>query len=359
LRAIKKVVKSLDQIKFYDNFSKGCQSCQQGKWLCIFLTYLCNANCAFCPSPLKNEDKIVTAFGDNPVKILECIEGRPFDAISFSGGDCLLVFDRLMDWLSYFKKNRPDTYYWAYTSGLAADESKMKKLSEAGLNEIRFNIAATNYNSPSILEKIATSTRIFEKVAVEIPSIPADYHQVAEILPFLESINVNYLNLHEYILETGDPRAKTTEADTFLLNKKTELKYDVFSLRNTEKIKKFCHKNNSKIQVNNCSLQKKENQMLHRRLTMGKIFKKEYEYLTPDGLLETYLIYPKKLENSQIKNLLDSEDDFEQLEKYFIHPDIYEKKAFKKSRGTVAKILLLPPLSVDSKRDPIDVKIIK
>lgn len=352
-------MKSLNQIKFFDNFSKGCQSCQRGKWLCVFLTYLCNANCAFCPSPFKNEDKIVSAFGDNPVKILESIEGKPFDAISFSGGDCLLVFDRLMAWLSYFKKNRPDVYYWAYTSGLAADESKMVKLAEAGLDEIRFNIAATNYNSPLILEKIAVSTRVFDKVAVEIPSIPADYHKVEEVLPFLDSINVNYLNLHEYLLEPGDPRTRTTKTEPFLLNKRTELKYDVFSLRNTERIKKFCDSKKLRIQVNNCSLQKKENQMLHRRLTMGKIFKKEYEHLTADGLLETYLIYPKNLEESQIKNFLDFGDDFEQLEKYFIHPGLYGKKTFENSKGTIAKFLLLPPLSVDSKREILDVKIIK
>ena len=352
-------MKPSDPVNFDDNFSKGCQSCQQGKWLCIFLTYICNANCSFCPSPFKNEDKIVTAFGDNPSKILGCLEGKPFDAISFSGGDCLLVFDRLMDWLSFFKRNRPDIYYWAYTNGLAADESKMTKLAEAGLDEIRFNIAATSYNSPLILERIAISTRIFDKVAVEIPSIPADYQKVTEVLPFLDSGNVNYLNLHEYLLEPEDPRAQTTETDFFLLNKKVELKYDVFSLRNTERIKRFCESKNFKIQVNNCSLQKKENQMLHRRLTMGKIFKKEYEHLTSDGLLETCLIYPKKLKDSRIKNFFDSEEEFEELYKYFIHPDACRKKTFENFEGSIAQLLLLPPLSVDSKRELLDVKRIK
>jgi len=352
-------VKIVNQSRFHDNFSKGCQSCQQGKWLCIFITYLCNANCTFCPSPFKNEDKIVSAFGENPERILESTEGRPFNAISFSGGDSLLVFDRLMDWLSYFRKNRPDIYYWAYTSGISADEDKMVNLARAGLDELRFNIAATNYSSSSILEKIQAATKIFKRVAVEIPSIPADYLKVTEVLPFLDRINVNYLNLHEYILVPEDPHSKKTTADTFILNKETELKYDVYSLGNTEKIKKFCRKNKLKIQVNNCSLQKKENQMLHRRLTMGKIFKKKYEHLTQEGLLETYFVHPLKLTSTEIQNLLKPEEDFEQLEKYFGHPDTYRKKGLRNSRGTIAKFSLLPPLSVDSKRILLDVKVIK
>ena len=352
-------VRDANQLEFRDNFSKGCQSCQQGKWLCIFLTYLCPANCSFCPSPFKNEDKIVSAFGDSPAEILEGIESGSFDAISFSGGDCLLVFDRLVDWLSYFRKNRPDIYYWAYTSGLPADENKMAKLARVGLNEIRFNVAAVNYNSNSILEKIAAATAIFEKVAVEIPSIPADYHKVVEILPFLDSCNVNYLNLHQYILVPGDPQSRTALADTFILNKETELKYDVLSLENTEKIKRFCRKNKLSIQINNCSLQKKENQMLHRRLVMGEIFRKDYEHLTPDGLLETFLVHPAKLAHSEIKDLLKPKQGFRQLERYLVHPDEYGKKGFRNSSGSVVKFFLLPPLSVDSQRVLLGAKVIK
>jgi hypothetical protein len=113
------------------------------------------------------------------------------------------------------------------------------------------------------------------------------------------------------------------------------------------------------MQVNNCSLQKKENQMLHRRLTMGKIFKKEYEHLTQEGLLETYFIHPLKLTSTEMQNLLKPEEGFEQLEKYFIHPDTYRKKGLRNSRGTIAKLSLLPPLSIDSKRILLDVKDIK
>ena len=148
-----------------DNYSRGCQLCQRGTWLCIFLTYLCNTDCAFCPAPYK-EDRIISPFGDDPDIILDYISRyKQFEGVSFSGGECFLVFERLYDWLSFFKKRIPDMYYWVYTNGVAVNNNKLEWLKRAGLDEIRFNIAATGYNSPHVLENISQAARIIENVA--------------------------------------------------------------------------------------------------------------------------------------------------------------------------------------------------
>jgi len=76
-------------------------------------------------------------------------------------------------------------------------------------------------------------------------------------------------------------------------------------------------------------------------------------------LLETYLVHPLKLTNTEIQDLLKPEEDFEQLEKYLIHPDTFRKKGLENSRGTIVKLSLLPPLSIDSKRILLGVKSIK
>ncbi len=333
--------------KLTDNNSRGCQLCQKGKWLCIYLTYLCNAKCVFCPAPFKQEDKIISAFGDSPEGIYQYLNSHNFEGISFSGGDCFLVFDRLMKWLSFFKKRCPDMYYWAYTNGLAADENKLNQLANAGLNEIRFNIAATNYNSPAILAKISLATELIKNVAVEIPSIPTDYHKLTNVLPYLDKINVKFLNLHEYILVPNDPYTKIANKNTFILNKEATLIYDKNSLQNTVKIKKFCKNQALKIQVNNCSLHKKEVQMLYRRLTMGEIFKREYDQLTQDGLLENYFIYPGKLTMQALQELIMANNN-NYLERYFVHPQAF-KKHMSNSSCTVAKLSFLPPLSKNEK----------
>ena len=351
-------MKASSRIKLDNDFSRGCRSCQQGRWLCIFLTYLCGADCSFCPAPFKHEDRIVSAFGDNPEKILQHLAGGYFNSISFSGGEVFLVFDRLVDWLTFFKGKRPDMYYWAYTSGLPADDDKMAELARIGLNEIRFNTAATGYDSPFILDKISAATRIFEKVAVEIPSIPADYQKVIDVLPALDHIGVDYLNLHEYILVDDDPQTSSTESGTFILNKNINLRYDIASRKNTKKIMDFCRKHRLRMKVNNCSLQKKENQMLHRRLVFGKIFRREYEHLTADGLLETCLIYPSRITFSQIKRSVQTQPGLAEAEKYFVNPAELSRAKARQPNGTSAKLTFLPPMGIDDKRAILYVKIL-
>jgi len=334
--------KKLPADDFKDNHSRGCQSCQQGRWLCIFLTYRCDAHCAFCPAPFKQEDKIISAFGDDPAIILRFLKQRPFTGISFSGGECFLVFDRLLQWLKYFKKNLPDLYYWAYTNGLSANEAKLQQLADSGLHEIRFNIAAAGYDAPQVLQNIQLATRLFDHVAIEIPSIPHDYQKMIALLPFFDSIHVHYLNLHEYILMPEDPHTKTATANTFIMNKKMKMTYDVRSLDNTEKIKQYCQEQQLSIKVNNCSLVKKENQMLHRRLMLGSIFKQDHEHLSEEGFLQTYFVHKNRLTNSEIRQNLNHHS-------HFVHPDVFQENLSENHR-TVAKLTFLPPMSHDGQR---------
>lgn len=342
---------------FNDNYSKGCQSCQEGKWLCIFLTYRCEANCYFCPAPFKGQDKIVTAFGNHPSTILSYLKNSAFKGISFSGGDCFLVFDRLLEWLKYFRAYLPNYYFWAYTSGMNATLQKLNLLAENGLNEIRFNIAATDYDAPHTLEMINYSTELFEHVAVEIPSIRNDYQKLVEVLPTLDQMNVEFLNLHEYILTPNNPNKSQTSIDRHVLNNTMALHYDRHSLENTERIKEFCAQHKLKIKVNNCSLHKKDAQMLARRLAMGKLFRQNHERLNENGYLETCFKYPAKLSLSELRNFIQMSDE-KQLEPFYISPDDIMLNQEKESQ-TIAKLWFLPPMSIHEKRLLFRIELLK
>lgn len=340
--------KRLSQKLFQDCYSNGCQACQNGRWLCIYLTYRCGAECVFCPTSYK--DKIVSAFGDDPQIILEYMNKSQFKGVSFSGGDCFLVFDKLIEWLTFFKKHRPDIYYWAYTNGLSVKEQQLKQLAACGLHELRFNIAATGYASPRILNILSTAVRLIDHVAVEIPSIPQDYEKLIAVLPRLDCMNVQYLNLHEYLLMPGDPYSKNAASGTFIFNKHSKIKYDAYSLQNTEKVKRFCKKNNLNLRINNCSLQKKENQMLHRRLVMGKLVKKTYERLTDEGLLQTVFTTPQKLNTLEVEALWQSKNGDRTFEHHFIHPEKASFYKCKKTAGTVVRLTFVPPMTLEKKR---------
>lgn len=305
---------------FTDNYSHGCKSCQKGKWLCIYLTYLCNANCPFCPAPMRDKDIINSSFGRNIQVILSYLNKFPFEGLSFSGGECFMVFDRMLNWLQFFKKEKPDIYYWAYTNGLDVKKSQMQDLKSAGLNELRFNIAACGYQDKKVLDTIAEAKNIFEHVAVEIPSIPEDYERFEAILPELESIGVDYLNLHEYILMPNDHNSLHAPKKDFVMNYEMKMQYHSESHENTERIKEFCNKKNMNIKINNCSLEKKEHQMLGRRITMGTLLREDHEKPTKDGFLETVYI-PGKDEQGVLNKPLEYQHiDPSQM----LHPDHYD-----------------------------------
>ncbi len=336
-------------MKYTDTFSRGCQSCQQGSWLCIFLTYLCNVQCSFCTSPYKGDDKIISAFGDDPSTILTFLNRGSFRGISFSGGECLLVFDRLIEWLSFFKSRFPDIYYWVYTNGLAVDEDKLGQLARAGLDEIRFNIAATDYDSSAILKKIEMAAKVIENVAIEIPSIPADYPKLIDVLPFLDRIRVKYLNLHEYILMPDDPQSETASAGTFILNHEMKVKYDAYSLQNTERVRRFCQEKKLGIRVNNCSLRKKEIQMSQRRIAMGNIVKRVYEQVTPEGFLKTYIVHPTISSITELRRVMNIKKSFDDFEEYYIHPEDFEKNDSHLT-GRAALLSFLPPMEIGGRK---------
>jgi|WetSurSiteA1Bulk_404760.scaffolds.fasta_scaffold02128_2 uncharacterized protein len=323
---------------FKDNYSKGCKACQNGKWLCIFLTYQCNAACTFCPAPFKNRDLINSALGNDPSTILGYLELYPFEGISFSGGECFIVYDRMLSWLDFFKKNQPQLYYWAYTNGIDIKKEQLVDLKNAGLNELRFNIAASGYNDPLVLESIADASEIFEHVTVEIPSIPDDFEKLIKTIPLLEKMRVDYLNLHEYLLVAGDPNSKNAPAGRFLMNLSMPMDYHQKSLLNTEKISSFCAENDFNIKINNCSLMKKEHQMYGRRITMGTLFKEDHEKLTKDGFLET-IFSPGRISDEVDENL----SNYHRADRsYFIHPDHFTKT------GSDAYLLkIMPKLGVN------------
>lgn len=180
----------------HNSVSKGCQLCGQGYWSCLFITGKCNAGCFYCPAPQHN-DELPSTQGltfKTPEAYAEYINHFKFKGVSFSGGEPLLFFDRT---LAYLKAVRamcdPNIYTWMYTNGILGDEEKFRLLAEAGLNEIRFDIGATNYS----LEKAGLAVRHIKTVTVEIPAVPEEKELLMSILPEMKVRGIKHLNLHQ------------------------------------------------------------------------------------------------------------------------------------------------------------------
>jgi pyruvate formate-lyase activating enzyme-like uncharacterized protein len=342
----------------FSELSKGCRLCQQGKWLCIYITYKCTAGCPFCPSPF-HDDRIFSSFGNNKENILEYLKIIDFGGISFSGGDPFLVFDRMYDWLIFFKKHLPKYYYWVYTNGLAVDEDKLEKLAIEGMDEIRFNIAATDYMSPTIWEKIKKARKNFSYVTIEIPSIKNDYRKLIEALDKAEEIGIDYLNLHDYILSAHELKTTREPVNEFLLNKTNVLRYLVSSVENTNKIAGLINSQDYHFHINHCSMEQKEGQMLQRRFKMRSVFnKKEIDTELDAGLVCNYYQFPGWFNDKMIEKILfdlDSDNKKESFIKLKHEIDNWtQKPGFK-----LVQVRYVPQMEVDGDKILVDWQVIK
>ncbi|MCZ4694555.1 radical SAM protein [Ancylomarina euxinus] len=185
-----------DTKPFYKQISKGCKLCGAGFWSCLFITGKCNANCFYCPTSQTHDDLPSTqglSF-ESASAYAEYVNHFKFKGVGFSGGEPFLVFDRVIDFLKKLRKKcSPDLYVWLYTNGILVDEIKLKKLAALGLNEIRFDIGATDFS----LDKVRMAKGIIENVTIEIPAIPEELERMKLLLPEMIKAGVSNLNLHQ------------------------------------------------------------------------------------------------------------------------------------------------------------------
>ena len=181
---------------FYKQISKGCELCGRGVWSCLFITGRCNAHCFYCPSQQLNDEQPTSQGLTFPTasSYAEYVSHFKFEGVSFSGGEPLLLPDRVLDYLLEIRKICPsDLYIWMYTNGIPGNREIFQKLAESGLNEIRFDIGATGYG----LEKIQAARGLTENITIEIPAVPEEKERIKRLLPEMVRLGVTNLNLHQ------------------------------------------------------------------------------------------------------------------------------------------------------------------
>jgi pyruvate formate-lyase activating enzyme-like uncharacterized protein len=285
--------------------SPGCAACKAGTWDCIFITSRCNLNCAFCYSPLNvPEGSPASVFGPTPQEITQNHARTHITGVSFSGGEPFLEPHKLMEWVDWFKKHRPDQYTWVYTNGLLAETSLLKELGRLGLDEIRFDTAATGYTHPTVLRNMAAAAESIPNVTVEIPAIPTDAERLFVSWPILCNCGVRYLNLHELIYEPGslswEMPGNRLEA---ILPDGHRTCVHPGSRSLTLAVIKRVAEENLPLAVNDCSLQSKLLQMRGRRRSLAPLNRGTHEKLVGDVSFESYCIFR-------------DESDYQ-----FVHPD--------------------------------------
>jgi pyruvate formate-lyase activating enzyme-like uncharacterized protein len=177
------------------NLSPGCRICAEGGWSCLFINGRCNLRCFYCPTsqeeiglPTTNTVEFRT-----PADYVAYLERFGFTGASISGGEPLLTFQRSLAFVAAIKKRfGAAMHVWLYTNGTLADGEKLARLRDAGLDEIRFDIGATDYR----LDNLRLAVGIIPTVTVEIPAISEDLPQLKLQMVEMAEAGVNHLNLH-------------------------------------------------------------------------------------------------------------------------------------------------------------------
>jgi uncharacterized protein len=283
--------------------SPGCRICQHGGWDCTWIDFRCTRNCVYC-----NSAEDTRTCKDRPPRCREGVFLGPDDHVLYfqlfqkkglgiSGGEPLLRLDFVIDHLKAIRNECGSPYTWLYTNGDLATPAVLLELAKAGLDEIRFDIAAADYD----LDRVALAKRFIPTVTVEIPCLPDDFDKLADLLPKMAAIGVNHLNLHQLILGKH--------------NYKNFLKYNYRCLQNVRnpsvhesemtvlKLMRYAIDNGIELPINYCST-------VYKEFFQERNYRRSYTDLVIqpfDGITENGYVRRITLKNAQgnIQTLVD------------------------------------------------------
>jgi hypothetical protein len=219
-------------------------------------------------------------------------------------------------------------------------------LSELGLDEIRFNLAATGYTHPEVLEHVKKAVRNLPVVTVEIPAIPEDAAALLAALPVWADLGVRYLNLHELMFEPGTPSAlRAGPRQDLLTPDGHETQFHPASRELTLHVMQAVQAQGLTLAVNDCSMQNKLRQLRGRRRLVGKYLESSAApetavprmgapetaapaALDADGFLQTVLVCPSATEG------------------LLVHPDELAEARRRYPGALGYRLRCLPPLSL-------------
>ncbi len=215
LRSEIKGLKSLQGRTYYvgkdDKFAKGCKSCLLGTGLtAIRKTNKCNIQCKFCYN-YGELDQIMpigegmwdiggTKYYERDLDMLFSIHEKP-TGISY------VYLEPFMEIEKYYgiirKFHGWGVHQHLYTNGLLANEENLKALAEAGLDELRFNLGASNCND-KVIENIKIAKKYIPNVGIETPMTPEYFDMFFKKKEAILSTGVDFMNCAELHLNENN-----------------------------------------------------------------------------------------------------------------------------------------------------------
>ena len=195
--------------------SKGCEQCANGGKMVLFVYGYCDQrDCFYCPlgETRKNVTDVYAneRLVESDEDVLE--EARRMDALgtSITGGEPQEALERTCRYLSLLKDEFGDDHHTHLYTGITGGRENMRRLAEAGLDEIRFHPPLEQWGElhDTEWEEILHVAREEGLTpAFEIPGIRPE----PEFLDFLDEGAADFCNINEFEMSHGNFRRMQEE----------------------------------------------------------------------------------------------------------------------------------------------------
>ncbi|MHA2395774.1 MAG: radical SAM protein [Candidatus Thorarchaeota archaeon] len=174
----------------------GCTLCAMGSKMVLFVTGLCDSSCYYCPISQDKSGQDVIFADEMPVTddadILFEAKAIKSEGAGISGGDPLCDLDRTLNYIRLLKQEHgPNFHLHLYTSQNDVSEDVLRRLNEAGLDEIRFHPQTNDWSG------IQRAIEMNMLVGLEVPAIPGKQEDLKKIAKRAEEMGVSFLNINE------------------------------------------------------------------------------------------------------------------------------------------------------------------
>ncbi len=291
----------------------GCEHCINGSKMVLLVTGQCKWGCFYCPVSLEKKGLDVIYANEAKVTSDEEIiaEAESMDATGtgITGGDPLLVIDRTVHMIELLKSRFGEEHHiHLYTATFDVD--KVRRLEEAGLDEIRFHPPVSMWTrmEDTCLKEIVSSTSM--DVGIEVPAIPGKERELGELVGYADSVGVKFINLNE--LEFSESNWDMMGEHSF------QVKDDISSaVLGSYETAMAVMKKNRKSNIHFCSSAFKDGVQLRKRLIRrAEHICTDYQAVTDDGTLVRGFVYGNDLDSivARLRELNVPDDLFKVLD---------------------------------------------
>ena len=193
------------------HFPQGCRSCLTGTGLsAIRKTNTCNLNCKFCYN-YGELDAIApvgsgmweiggTKFYDRDIDLLLFAQPKP-TGISYVYLEPFMEIEKYYNVIGKF--HTAGIHQHLYTNGTLATPQSLKALADAGLDEIRFNLGASNC-ADNVIQNIAEAKKHIKSVGIETPMTPEFFNAFMKKKQMILDTGLDFINCAELHLNPNN-----------------------------------------------------------------------------------------------------------------------------------------------------------